>query len=1230
MSVSRFTLTKMEEDTTGLKTLISHRRHRPSYTRVISQEFSKERVAVERRGKRKAQRHSGKSTDLSDSFHPSTSETTNFNQEGCVLDDENDSTDDSKYFSAEENPVPNENTKLNCNFLPSSSSYSSNEGDLETAMKVIHKYENKDTLHIVVDKSTHGIHKRAPRKKQKRKWRQLNASNSVCLFRELPFFDMGVLEDPGSVDVNKGIPSLYTLCVKALTKNIRKLHKCSIIPCSIKRDIDKETLFYNEKVSWLNTYLAKFEEMQSKYSNLNVPTRTVWNYKPRPPEVYRRRGRGDIFPKGDIEISCLPVINLCAFKECHRRIYVINHVMCVLSSLLHLTLPYPDPYTGKLTYNRKNRKLSTSYDRAVENVTVPLRQSYPETMKMLYDKVLPYVFWARGDVKRAKEGFLYLISTNIKPRYKAMYVYEMGRMLRFFEDPTQVNLASISEISEIFVSKAYHCQAEVAQQISKQSFLLKANLYDQGVLTIEKAIQAADLWTYSVHALPAWGTDSWEHFYFMDSLLCYHASTRFEMGVDWLNYTKERLEPLCGVYPDLYIFLSMLYALQKNERRSQSTFLDFQKHETRVTLTLITGSISHPWTALMEAVKQSPSFRPLKVLWRTQLNPPKFNVKIFDTNSRSMAVDFPEDCEPTEADISGHDLNLHLTPEGHLTGDLQISLPPLQSVLLDPYTGSICLPAAETVKILRNFHSVPTYVSYFLYGKCCFPQPLPTPMEVYRGQNGTVQLIFSGYSKDMPAEIIIKLFWEGTNGETAGINLASQLRDHTYQRAMDLVKSLSTDDEVKACMLEVFRLCYSDGYKIPLVNPMDKSYLFEYVRAAYKNYHTQRKESKQNKTAPPSPPSAMRIMQEKFKESASLRLFERPLVFGEDILFRFNVDHSHYYEHLVVIHTQNRKDFKHPTILMKCMNGITPHFPDGISRSAERFYLSHADRGNRYRNIMVFDRNLHQVDVIDTAILQPIESDIHIPIVIRRSVFAINASHCLYCVSNQNGCTAEHLDPIHRLTFLGDMLVMVTVTGYLLFFESLSLLPISVIVHPRAFSLILDNLFIFEICNYLKILGEKSFRDDSNQEYVRAAIALDSKLIIIKTQPNTYGLNIEDIAPVRVTSSVTLSGQAKDVCFLSESAGYLVSASIFNNKHRLYREILFHYNHGGQLLGVVLSLGPGPRSMFPVYLPGKSDLSTSNSQLGRKGWHVYMRDGHDGIICVYLGDVAYCELSYTA
>lgn len=120
----------------------------------------------------------------------------------------------------------------------------------------------------------------------------------------------------------------------------------------------------------------------------------------------------------------------------------------------------------------------------------------------------------------------------------------------------------------------------------------------------------------------------------------------------------------------------------------------------------------------------------------------------------------------------------------------------------------------------------------------------------------------------------------------------------------------------------------------------------------------------------------------------------------------------------------------------------------------------------------------------------------------------------------------------------------------------------------------------------------------------------------------------EDWSPITVTSAVSLSGQPKDVCFLSESAGYLVSASIFNSTGEFYRENLYHFDHCGQLLGVLLSLGRGPRSMYPVYLPGDPDLSARYSDLcGQEGWHVYMRDGHDGIICVYLGKVYNRETS---
>ena len=45
--------------------------------------------------------------------------------------------------------------------------------------------------------------------------------------------------------------------------------------------------------------------------------------------------------------------------------------------------------------------------------------------------------------------------------------------------------------------------------------------------------------------------------------------------------------------------------------------------------------------------------------------------------------------------------------------------------------------------------------------------------------------------------------------------------------------------------------------------------------------------------------------------------------------------------------------------------------------------------------------------------------------------------------------------------------------------------------------------------------------------------------------------------------------------------------------------------------------------MFSVFLPGDLDLSAKhNGRIGQKGWHVYMRDGHDGIICVFLGLVS--------
>lgn len=66
-------------------------------------------------------------------------------------------------------------------------------------------------------------------------------------------------------------------------------------------------------------------------------------------------------------------------------------------------------------------------------------------------------------------------------RFKALYMYEIGRMMQFFDDPSQLKLTlTLSEMTEMFQIDPYYCREEVNQQILRQTTLLKANQCDQG------------------------------------------------------------------------------------------------------------------------------------------------------------------------------------------------------------------------------------------------------------------------------------------------------------------------------------------------------------------------------------------------------------------------------------------------------------------------------------------------------------------------------------------------------------------------------------------------------------------------------------------------------------------------------------------------------------------------------------------------------------------------------
>jgi hypothetical protein len=86
------------------------------------------------------------------------------------------------------------------------------------------------------------------------------------------------------------------------------------------------------------------------------------------------------------------------------------------------------------------------------------------------------------------------------------------------------------------------------------------------------------------------------------------------------------------------------------------------------------------------------------------------------------------------------------------------------------------------------------------------------------------------------------------------------------------------------------------------------------------------------------------------------------------------------------------------------------------------------------------------------------------------------------------------------------------------------------------------------------------------------------------------------------------------------TVGFLASVTQDMISGPQYRGHVYRYGYDGQLLGVLPCLGPGPRSCCPVHLDGNPALTDSDTHIGKPGWHVYLRDGHEGIVGIRVTD----------
>ncbi|CAG2196136.1 unnamed protein product [Mytilus edulis] len=321
----------------------------------------------------------------------------------------------------------------------------SNENEEFRAKDTDSNCSNSDKFNLKC-KSTHSSQQtRAPSKKQKRK-RRFKSKTYWSDCYPLPYIDdnlelSGVKEDihESDLSVRKKVPSLAELCLMSskglvsesntLCKAFRKLY----------RDMFTETTLHKNQLKWLFYVLSCLEQEEENQVN---------GIKCKPITRWVHHIDKDVLTNRDNDAS-----------------YVSSLLgLSVFATSIDSMIP--------ASYIEPNR-----YSTLKGRVKHILQKRFPVGTKVCFDIAMPYVYWARGELKLATDHFLALVHTERRGRIKALYINELARM------HAQVGEGDLAArfyrmASDMAQEKFRDCTA--ADQISGQTQMLLANLNDQG------------------------------------------------------------------------------------------------------------------------------------------------------------------------------------------------------------------------------------------------------------------------------------------------------------------------------------------------------------------------------------------------------------------------------------------------------------------------------------------------------------------------------------------------------------------------------------------------------------------------------------------------------------------------------------------------------------------------------------------------------------------------------
>ncbi|VDI11955.1 Hypothetical predicted protein [Mytilus galloprovincialis] len=489
-------------------------------------------------------------------------------------------------------------------------------------------------------------------------------------------------------------------------------------------------------------------------------------------------------------------------------------------------------------YANPNYCLSSVYtNRDVDNSYVSSLLGLSVGTKVCFDISMPYVYWSRGELKLATDHFLALVQTERRGRIKALYINELARMH-----------AHIGEGD--LAARFYRMASDVAQEKFRD-----CTAADQisGILNEEKARKSKSHWNSIISSLYFHKEGSERAF--IEAMLCFHGYWWTGEHLSWLQVAADCLKELVESYPDLHYHLACVYSFMGSFIEAEACIKksDYQLPSCNTIPKDITISAAmRNWGCLTSF--NTRAIPHLNIMWRTQLCHPSY------VSESGM-----------EVDVCPQYLHFRLNQEGCITGDMQMCLPPIRAVCLNPHTGD-----EDGITVHMKQQSFSYFESYYRKNTNKF---------ITRNS-----MVFN---------------WKNREGLTEKFNLFSKIQDLMYKETkIEILQKVILDEDnpqqYKQDALKYLDVAYKHGHSLT-INECMQHVAFLKGRSTLEYFQ-------------------MTHVTSGFKPKHKISIYGGPVIYGKCLLFliRYGTDHKDIIR--VIIRCADRESFKSPIIHKLYMN----------------------------------------------------------------------------------------------------------------------------------------------------------------------------------------------------------------------------------------------------------------------------------------------------------------------